>query len=150
VFLSKRFALPAGPLMLTRFVLDPEAPKNSASFFLRHSVRLIDRTTWPVLVSYADTGRGHTGAIYRAAGWTHDGMGGHFTYLHPDSGRQMSSLGPGGRFQECPPGWEKRNDAKHRFIHQVPYERAIAASSDAPAIQVGEGSSQLTLSLHTR
>lgn len=147
VYLSKRFGLPAGPMMLTRLVLDPEAPTNAASFLIRRSAGLIDRTKWPVLVSYADTAQNHSGAIYQAAGWTYDGDGGHLTYLHPETGRQMSSFGPGGRFVPCPAGWETRQSVKRRFIHQVPY--AVAASSDAPVYQTGEGSSQLTLPLHT-
>ncbi len=36
-------------------------------------MRLIDRDRWPVLLTYADTALGHTGAIYRATNWTCDG-----------------------------------------------------------------------------
>lgn len=58
-----------GVLALSRLAIEPDVPKNAATFLLAHSVRLIDRSRWPVLVTYADEWRGHTGAIYRAAGW---------------------------------------------------------------------------------
>lgn len=128
------------PLQLSRLVVEPGMPTNSATFLMAHSMRLIDRKRWPVLLTYADSGQGHTGAIYKATGWEADGQGGGWNYYSPD-GKQLSSL-QGGNFIPCPDGWEARRTVKHRFVH-----RAIAASSDAPTIQVGEGSSQLTLSL---
>jgi len=30
---------------------------------------LIDRSRWPVLVTYHDEGQGHTGHVYRCSGW---------------------------------------------------------------------------------
>lgn len=60
-------------LALSRLVIEPGMPTNSASFLLGRSMRLIDRDRWPVLVTYADTAQGHTGAIYRATNWTCDG-----------------------------------------------------------------------------
>lgn len=51
---------------LSRLAIEPEAPRNAASFLLSRSRQLIDREAWPVLVTYADQWRGHTGAIYRA------------------------------------------------------------------------------------
>jgi hypothetical protein len=56
-------------LCLTRLAVHPDAPRNAASFLLGGSMRLIDRKRWPRLLTYADTGRGHTGAIYRATNW---------------------------------------------------------------------------------
>jgi hypothetical protein len=145
VNLSRRFDLPAGALMLHRLVCVPEAPRNAASFLLAHSMRLLDRSAWPVLVTYADSAQGHSGAIYRATNWTDDGVGGGVTYLHPETGRQISSLGPGGQFRSCPPGWQPARSEKARFIHDA---RAAAASSDAPVVQTGEGGSQPTPPLH--
>jgi hypothetical protein len=100
-------------------------------------MRLIDRTRWPVLLTYADSGQGHTGAIYLAAGWTRDGEGGGWNYYEPASGRQLSSI-QDGRFVPCPDGWDARRTTKFRFIH------AAAASSDALGVQPGEGGSQPT------
>lgn len=62
-----------GVLALSRFVLDPDVPGNGASFLLGGSMRLVDRARWPVLVTYADTRLGHTGAIYKATNWRCDG-----------------------------------------------------------------------------
>ena len=64
---------PQAVLALSRLVATPDAPTNSCSFLLRHSMRQIDRQRWPVLVTYADEWQGHTGAIYKAAGWIADG-----------------------------------------------------------------------------
>lgn len=63
-----------GVLSLSRLVIEPGAPKNAATFLMSKSMRMIDRNRWPVLVTYADEWRGHTGAIYRASGWTYDGL----------------------------------------------------------------------------
>lgn len=64
---------PNGVLALSRLVCAPDVPKNGASFLMARSMRLIDRQRWPVLVTYADAWRGHTGAIYKATGWIDDG-----------------------------------------------------------------------------
>jgi hypothetical protein len=138
IFLIKRFG--GLPLMLSRFALLPEAPANAASFLLRHSMRLIDRTTYPVLVTYADEGQGHTGTMYAAAGWTLDGYGGHVTYLD-EAGRQIPSMNDG-HFVKPEPGWRTIKNRKSRWLHL-----ASAASSDAPGIQPEEGGSQPTPTL---
>lgn len=62
-----------GVLALSRLVIEPEVPSNACSFLLSKSVRRIDRDRWHTLVTYADSWRGHTGAIYRAAGWEYCG-----------------------------------------------------------------------------
>ena len=131
------------PLQLSRLVVHPDAPKNAATFLLRHSMNLVDREAWPVLLTYADTGQGHTGAIYRATGWVQDGTGGGWNYYEPETGRQLASIQKNGHFIECPAGWEKRRTVKLRFVH-----RAASASSDASVIQTEEGGSQPTTPLH--
>jgi hypothetical protein len=144
---ARRFGTVNGAMVLARLVVAPEAPKNAASFLLSKSMRLIDRKAWPVLMTYADSAQGHTGAIYRATNWQYDGIGGALTYVNPATGEQRSSLGGGSHFEPCPVGWEVVDSPKHRFIHVVPYERASAASSDAPGNQPGEGGSQPTPTL---
>jgi hypothetical protein len=62
-----------GVLALSRLAIRPEVPNNAASFLISKSVRLIDRARWHTLISYADSWRGHTGAIYLAAGWEYCG-----------------------------------------------------------------------------
>lgn len=61
-------------LALSRLVIAPEVPKNACSFLLSRSIKLIDSNRWPCLVTYADTWRGHSGTIYKAAGWTYTGL----------------------------------------------------------------------------
>jgi hypothetical protein len=58
-----------GVLSLSRFVISPDAPKNAASFLLGASMRMIDRSKWHTLLTYADTAHGHTGTIYKATNW---------------------------------------------------------------------------------
>jgi hypothetical protein len=62
-------------LELRRMAIGPDAPKNTASRMLAIMVRLF-RKGMPritTLVSYHDTSV-HNGCIYRAAGWTLDGV----------------------------------------------------------------------------
>lgn len=62
-----------GVLSLSRLVIEPGVPKNAATFLMSKSMKMIDRDRWPVLVTYADEWRGHSGAIYKACGWAYDG-----------------------------------------------------------------------------
>lgn len=62
-------------LSLSRLVIHPDVPTNGASFLLARSTRLIEQNgEWDCLVTYADEWQGHTGAIYRAAGWEYVGL----------------------------------------------------------------------------
>ena len=60
-------------LALSRLVIVPEAPKNAATFLLMRSVKLLP-ARWKCLITFADTWQGHTGGIYRAAGWEYLGL----------------------------------------------------------------------------
>lgn len=62
-----------GVLALSRLAVSPDMPGNTATFLMARSIAMIDRDVWPVLVTYADSWRGHTGAIYEATGWRKDG-----------------------------------------------------------------------------
>ena len=62
-----------GVLALSRLAVEPGMPGNAATYLMARSVGFVDRVRWPVLVTYADAWRGHTGAIYRATGWRDDG-----------------------------------------------------------------------------
>lgn len=59
-------------LNLSRMACHPACPKNTASFLLARSRKLVDRGRWPILVTYADKDQGHTGAIYLADNWQFD------------------------------------------------------------------------------
>lgn len=64
-----------GVLVLTRFVIEPDMPTNTASFLLGASIRMIRKDArFHTLLTYADEGQGHTGAIYRATNWTYLGL----------------------------------------------------------------------------
>lgn len=65
-------ALPVGVLALSRMVAVPREERRlrHISKPLRRQMRvLIDRTRWPVLVTYSDESVGHTGYVYKCSGW---------------------------------------------------------------------------------
>lgn len=62
-----------GVLALSRLAIEPDVPKNAATFLLSRSRKMIDRRRWPCLVTYADTWQGHDGLIYKLDGWDFDG-----------------------------------------------------------------------------
>lgn len=64
---------PSGVLALSRMVAVPKEQRvlRHISRPLRRQMKfLIDRTRWPVLVTYADEGQGHNGHVYKCSGWT--------------------------------------------------------------------------------
>ena len=73
-------------LTLTRLVVKPEVPQNAASFLIARSIKEIKKDRkWVALVTYADEGQEHTGAIYRATNWEYVGtMKGHPVWRKPD------------------------------------------------------------------
>lgn len=78
-------------LSLSRLVLDPEVPANGASFLLGGSTKAIRREgKWTCLVTYADTWRGHTGAIYRADNWEYLGLTSAEAVWVDDAGRMVA------------------------------------------------------------
>ncbi len=112
-----------GVLSLSRLAIEPDAPVNAASFLLSRSMARLDRERWPLLVTYADTWRGHIGKIYLASGWEYAGMTapeGVYTLegqmIARKAGKrsrthaEMLSMG-------CV---HHGNFAKHRFIHRRP------------------------------
>jgi hypothetical protein len=80
-----------GVLTLSRLVVIPGEPTNSASYLLGRSIRLIkadDR--WHTLVTWADERQGHTGRIYLATNWEYLGSKkGDPVYVDVD-GRQVA------------------------------------------------------------
>lgn len=66
-------ACPNGVLALSRMVAVPREQRKlkHISKPLRRQMKfLIDRTRWPVLITYADEGEGHNGFVYKCSGWT--------------------------------------------------------------------------------
>lgn len=70
---SAHWSNPEEVLALSRLVILPGVPTNAATFLLMRSVAALDER-WKCLVTYADTERGHTGGIYKAAGWEDRGL----------------------------------------------------------------------------
>lgn len=86
-------------LALTRLAIHPDEPQNAASFLMARSIREIRKKgDWAALVTYADEGQGHTGAIYKATNWEYRGARrGDQVWLDAD-GRQVSrKAGPTSR-----------------------------------------------------
>lgn len=88
---------PHGVLSLSRMVAIPKEERK-----LRHISKplkkqmksLIDRTRWPVLVTYSDEGQGHTGYVYKVSGWTPTSKRKVRTYTDSE-GRRVSSYSCG-------------------------------------------------------
>lgn len=57
---------------LNRLVINDDAPKNSASFLVGRSIRLLPKPK--IIVSYADTGQGHVGYVYQACNFIYTGL----------------------------------------------------------------------------
>lgn len=63
---------PSAVLALSRMVAVPRTERRlqHISKPLKRQMRdLIDRSRWPVLVTYSDEGQGHTGHVYKCSGW---------------------------------------------------------------------------------
>lgn len=114
---------PQAVVALSRLVATPAAPKNTASFLLRHAVRLLDRERWPIVVTFADEWQGHTGGIYRAAGWIECGVT-RPAKVYVKDGRMVSrKSGPKTRChsQMLAIGCECMGSfRRHRFVHVRP------------------------------
>lgn len=59
-------------LELNRLIIEDDSPKNSASFLVGRSLRLLPKPS--IVVSYADTEQGHIGYIYQACNFIYTGL----------------------------------------------------------------------------
>ena len=67
-------------LELNRLVVNDGLPRNTLSFFVSSCLRNLPRPM--VVISYADSGKGHHGYIYQATNWIYTGMSkSHTDYL---------------------------------------------------------------------
>lgn len=63
-------------ICLTRGACVPHAPKNAASFLVRHACRMVHKEHgYSVFFAYSDPEAGERGAIYKAVGWKCLGAG---------------------------------------------------------------------------
>lgn len=62
-------------ISLSRLVVHPDVPQNGASFLMGKSIQMIKKDRrFECLVTYGDTWRGHSGAIYKATNWEYLGL----------------------------------------------------------------------------
>ena len=96
-------------LELNRLVINSTAPKNSASFLIGKSLKLLPRDK--IVVSYADTEQGHVGYVYQATNWIYTGCTKARTDI--DTGKKHS------RHYEGIKDYSKRKfrSAKHRYVY---------------------------------
>jgi hypothetical protein len=59
-------------LELNRLCVNDNLEKNTLSFFVSNSIKLLPDNL--ILVSYADTSQGHNGYIYQATNWIYTGL----------------------------------------------------------------------------
>jgi hypothetical protein len=60
-------------LELTRLWIKDGTPKNTESFLIGRSLRLLPKDK-DIIVSYAEIGAGHIGVVYQATNWIYTGM----------------------------------------------------------------------------
>jgi hypothetical protein len=58
---------------LTRLWIKDETPKNTESFFIGRTLRLLPKDK-DIIVSYAEIDAGHVGTVYQATNWIYTGM----------------------------------------------------------------------------
>jgi len=88
---------PHGVLALSRMVALPKSQRSlkHISKPLRYQMKhLIDRTRYPVLITYSDEGQGHTGHVYKCSGWTKTTKRS-VPYYEDAEGRRVSSYSSG-------------------------------------------------------
>lgn len=99
-------AMPAGVLALSRMVAVPRSERRlqHVSKPLRWQMKnRIDRTRWPVLITYSDESVGHTGHVYLCSGWQKTKRRKAPTYTTAD-GRRVSSYSDGRHLLALPEG----------------------------------------------
>ena len=60
-------------LELTRLWILDGTPKNTESYLIGNSLRLLPKE-YDVIVSYAEIGAGHVGVVYQATNWLYTGL----------------------------------------------------------------------------
>jgi hypothetical protein len=120
-------------LTLSRLAIAPCVPKNAATFLLMRSVRMLP-TAWPCLLTYADTWQGHTGHIYKAAGWEYLGLTEPERVYVKDGVMIARKAGPHTRTHaemlalgaECIGAFPKHRYRYIRKVHARPYAQQLA------------------------
>lgn len=88
---------PHAVLALSRMVAVPKPErqlKHVSKPLLAQMNERIDRSRWPVLVTYSDEGQGHTGYVYQCSGWEKTSRARVKTYVDAE-GRRVSPYSNG-------------------------------------------------------
>lgn len=56
---------------LTRLWVQDGTPKNTESYFIGNTIKLVDKE---IIVSYAEVEQGHVGTVYQATNWIYTGL----------------------------------------------------------------------------
>lgn len=89
---------PHAVLMLSRMVAVPKGQRelnHISKPLMKQMKHEIDRTRWPVLVTYSDEGEGHTGYTYQCSGWEKTTRSEVKTFVDAE-GRRVSPYSNGG------------------------------------------------------
>lgn len=126
---------------LNRLFIHEWAGRNSESYLLGQSFRWL-RERHPeycVLVSYADTAQGHTGAIYRATNWLYTGTSDQerktprFDIVMPGDSRHSRQITRNGGSQAAyaAGGVRVPRSTKHRYVMFIGDRRTRRAAKQA-------------------
>ena len=119
-------------LNLSRLAVVPEAPRNSASFLLGKSIRLIQKDArFLSLITYADEAQGHNGGIYRATNWLYMGrVGPHQRWEDPANGnRQVSNVHKNSQLMYAAGYIQVSSFYKHKYILHLHQQKEKAKVS---------------------
>lgn len=115
-----------GVLCLSRLAVGDDEPANATSLFLAASMRLVAKDhRWHLLLTYADTRQGHTGAIYRATNWEYVGLmpGSRASvWIDPRDGRQVTQKSTRMRtpMEMRDAGYiSLPSSQKHKFVYRI-------------------------------
>lgn len=135
-------------LSLTRMVIEPDTPKNAATFLLGRSVRLIRQDArFHTLVTYADEWAGHTGGVYRAANWEYVGRTGPYVKWVAADGRQVAAKATKNRTKaEMEALGHKRLGSFHKHKYVLRLNGGTATAAAAPYVS-RDSRSQVTAPL---
>lgn len=117
---------------LTRLVVVPGEPQNTATMLIGASLRWLPtlrfpwhQRKWLAAVTFADESEGHTGQIYKATNWTYVGMTKKYPRWVTADGAQVSTkAGPKTRTKEEMESLGYRISgyfAKHKFVFHFPH-----------------------------
>jgi len=109
-------------LELNRLVVKEDLPKNTLSFFVSQSLKMLPKPN--VIVSYADTSQNHHGYIYQATNWYYSGLSAKFNdymvkgyeHLHASSILEMI-----GRSEDLDEGVNRVDELKKKFGEENVY-----------------------------